>query len=101
MDAIIVLLLLAIFVCMVVLIRHTNDLRHQTRKLNQAHQSRQVDLTTKRVGHTSTPTVDARARTTKRDTADLPLTGRQSIGLKRTRRGGESRDRISHDDRLP
>lgn len=47
--------------------------------------------------HHAPPGVDARARTTRRDTDDLPLTGRMSQGVKRVRTDARSRD----DDRLP
>jgi hypothetical protein len=36
--------------------------------------------------NSSTPKVDAKARTTRRDTADLPATGRMSVAVHRRKR---------------
>lgn len=46
---------------------------------------------------TASPTVDSRARTTRRDTADLPATGRMSQGVHRIRSNG---GRIDSDSQL-
>lgn len=68
------------------------------KQLTKSLQSRQQTMTV-RSSAVRAPAIDSRARTTRRDTGDLPLTGRQSR-VAQTRRGGDLLDRVDHDDQL-
>lgn len=68
--------------------------RWRTEDKNKARQA----TMTVRTSSTRVPPVE-RARTTRRDTGDLPLTGRQSR-VAQKRRGGDLLDRVDHDDQL-
>lgn len=55
-----------------------------SRKVDE-QKARQSSIAARRAS-TSTPSVDAKARTTKRDSNDLPATGRMSMGIHRKKR---------------
>lgn len=70
--------------------RILRDQQQQTARLSKLVESRQGDLKKRVRGPGEVPLVDARARTTKRDSDDLPLSGRQGVMPRMTRRrGGE------------
>lgn len=68
------------------------------RQIDEKDRVRQGKIAGDRASY-STPKVDATARTVRRDTKDLPKTGRQSSGLKFVMKGGDiARD--TEDTRL-
>jgi len=70
--------------------RILRDQQQHTARLSKLVESRQSDLRSRKRGPGEVPAVDARARTTTRDSDDLPLTGRTVTLPKMTRRrGGE------------
>ena len=59
------------------------------------NRARQSKIVADRV-YQARPDIDSRARTTRRDTEDLPRTGRQSR-VAQSRQGGDLFDRVDHD----
>ena len=85
MDWVLLVLLLIILVYLVILHRRFDGVDEKLRVLNTKFSTRQSSVASRRAS-TGTPIVDAKARTTRRDSNDLPTTGRMSDGLHRRKR---------------
>lgn len=83
-------------VAVAVLFDRTKRLQDEINRLRSEAASRKSSIAQARAIR-KPPGVDAHAVTTRRDTNDLPLTGRMSQGVKRVRTNA----RIDTDDRLP
>ena len=97
-ELLLTLILVILFVMLIAISRLREDLIIHTNELvkayNLAHKARQG----RRLP--AGPDVDAKPPVThRRDSDDLPRTGRQATGLKFVKRGG-SDDRPNDDDRL-
>jgi len=98
MDWVIVTLQVIIVIYLVVLSRDIAKLGVEVRKLRHEMEKWRVRQSKikSRVANTGIPVVDATVRTIRRDTDDLPLTGRMSTGLHRKKRDFGT----TNDDRL-
>lgn len=85
MDWVIIALLLIILAYLVILHRRLDGVENKLRVMNSKFSTRQTGVAHRRSTE-SIPHVDARARTVRRDTHDLPVTGRMSDGLHRRKR---------------
>lgn len=88
MDWVIVVIQLVVLVMLLRIAAQLRDVKDRLRVIStkvDEQKARQSQITARRAS-SSTPQVDAKARTTKRDTDDLPLTGRMSMGVHRKKR---------------
>jgi len=86
MDFLLLALGLAILAYQVRIYRQLKELDRRNRMLLQRSTARQGGVRGIQIASHASPHIDARARTTKRDTDDLPRTGR--LGKLQPRRGG-------------
>lgn len=87
MDWVILFLLLGVLAYLVVISRQLDDVKRRQRQtlqsLNQ-FRTRQTSVAQGRVIQRG-PTIDAQARTIRRDSNDIPATGRMSRAIHRTK----------------
>lgn len=95
-DVILTILVVVLMIWVSVLTERYRGLREDVDRLRSDSAARSTPIAQARAHH-RVPGVDATARTTRRDSNDLPLTGRMSQGVKRVRYDA----RTSNDDRLP
>jgi len=93
---VIVVVLALMAVALATLFERTKRLQDDINRLRSEAAARKSSIAQARTTR-KPPGVDAHAVTTRRDTNDLPLTGRMSQGIKRVRTDA----RIDTDDRLP
>lgn len=99
MDEITAVLMLFVLLVQVLILRRLARVEDKIRAHNtllEGFRTRQGRLAGTRTTQ-ATPRIDSKARTTRRDTADLPTTGRQSMGVHRVRSNG---GRIDSDSEL-
>lgn len=88
MDWVILFLLLVVLVYQVIIMRRLDDIVRRLKmiltKLDESR-TRQGNVTSRRTSEGS-PKIDAKARVIRRDTMDLPVTGRISRAVKREKR---------------
>jgi hypothetical protein len=95
MDGLIIFLLIVVIAMVGRLMWDIRRLHEQLRKHDIHTRVRQGEISRQKMNH-ATPTIDSRARTSVRDTDDLPATGRMSQGLSRRK----NHDRHTDDDQL-
>ena len=94
-EALLLAGLLILAVSVAVLAERQRRFRRELDQLRSESAARNASVAARRT-HRASPGVDAAGRTTRRDSDDLPLTGRMSQGVQRVRRYG----RTGSDDQL-
>jgi hypothetical protein len=84
LDAILIIAVLALSVATAMLFEKLRQLKETISELVVKNEARNSAIAAQRA-HRGVPGVDAKARTTRRDTDDLPRTGRMSQGVRRVR----------------
>lgn len=96
-DVLLTIVLAIVIVALAMLFERYRMLQREVNVLRSEAHGRKAAISALRA-HQPTPRVDSKVRTTRRDTDDLPVTGRMSQGVKRIR---TTYDSSSDDNRLP